>query len=122
MKLELSFFSEKKYLMLSVATILANFAAWILVLIFLEQGKLNIILHYNVLFGVDFKGNSEQVFIIPLIGLVIFFLNSIITMLVYKREKIIAYLLLSTSLVCQIFSVIAIIAIIMINSASLYQF
>lgn len=122
MKLKPSFLREKNYLIIFSATIIVNLTAWILVLFFLEQGKINIILHYNVIFGVDFKGSSEQVFIIPLIGLVIFFLNSIITTLVYKKETIIAYLLLSTSLVCQIFSIIAIVAIIMINSADFYQF
>lgn len=122
MKLKPSFLREKNYLIIFTATIIVNLTAWILVLFFLEQGKINIILHYNVIFGVDFKGSSEQVFIIPLIGLVIFFLNSIITTLVYKKETIIAYLLLSTSLVCQIFSIIAVVAIIMINSADFYQF
>lgn len=122
MKFELSFLRDNNLSLISVATILVNLVAWILIFVFLGKGKFNIILHYNVLFGVDFKGSSEQVFIIPMLGLVIFFLNAIITKLVYKREKFIAYLLLSTSLVCQIFAVIAIIAIIMINTSSLYKF
>jgi hypothetical protein len=122
MKFELSFLRNKSFLAISAATILVNLAAWILIFVFLGKGKFNIILHYNVLFGVEFKGSAEQVFIIPLIGLIIFFLNAIITKLVYKREIFIAYLLLSTSLICQIFAVIAIVSIIMINSSSLYQF
>lgn len=121
MKFELYFLRDRNFLMISAATILVNFTAWALIFIFLGKEKFNIILHYNVLFGVDFKGSAEQVFIIPLIGLIIFFLNAIITKLVYRREKFIAYLLLSTSLVCQVFAVIAIIAIIMINNSSLYQ-
>lgn len=122
MKFELSFLRHKSFLIIFAATILVNLAAWILVLFFLEKGKFNIILHYNVLFGVDFKGKPEQAFIIPLISLVIFFLNAIITKFVFKKEKFIAYLLLSISLVCQFFAVIAIIAIILINTSSVYQF
>jgi hypothetical protein len=121
MKFELSFLRDKSFLMISVATALVNLFAWILIFVFLGQGNLNIILHYNVLFGIEFKGSVDQVFIIPLIGLIIFFLNAIITKLVYKREKFIAYLLLSVSLVSQIFVLIAIVAIIMINSSSLYK-
>lgn len=120
MKFGLSFLGARNLLIISAATILVNFAAWILVLFFLEKEKLNIILHYNVLFGVDFKGNPRQVFIIPSIGLIIFFLNAIIIELVYKKEKFIACLLLLGSLVCQFFAVIAIITIIMINKSSLY--
>lgn len=120
MKLELSFLRNRDFLVISAATILINFIAWVLVFSSLGKEKFNIILHYNVLFGVDFKGNPEQVFIIPLIGLIIFFLNAIITGFVYKKEKFIAYLLLSTSLICQIFAAIAIIAIILINSKGSY--
>ncbi|MDP3057695.1 MAG: hypothetical protein Q8N37_04240 [bacterium] len=122
MRFELSFLRHKPFLIISAATILVNLVAWIFVLFFLEKGKFNIILHYNVLFGVDFKGKPEQAFIIPLISLVIFFLNAIIIEFVYKKEKFIAYLLLSTSLVCQIFAVIAIFTIILINSSGAYQF
>lgn len=120
MKFELSFLSDRNYLMIFSAAILVNLTAWVLVLFFLGKGKLNIILHYNVLFGVDFNGRPEQAFIIPLISLIIFFLNAIITKLVYKKEKFIAYLLLSTSLVCQIFAVIAIVAIVLINKEGSY--
>lgn len=120
MKFELSFLREKNYLIIFAATVLANLAAWILVLFFLEKEKFNIILHYNVLFGVDFKGNPSQVFIIPSISLIIFFLNAIIIEFVYKKEKFIAYLLLSGSLVCQIFAAMAIITIIIINNSDLY--
>lgn len=117
MKFELSFLGAKNFLIIVTAAVIVNFAAWVLVFFFLEKGKVNIILHYNVLFGADFKGNPSQAFIIPLISLVIFFLNSIITHLVFKKEKFIAYLLLSTSLICQIFAVIAIIGIILINNS-----
>lgn len=115
MEFELLFLRDKNFFIIFAATVLINFAAWILVLIFLEKENFNIILHYNVLFGVDLKGDSAEAFTIPLIGLVIFFLNSIITKLVYKKEKFIAYLLLSTSLICQLFAVIAIAAIILVN-------
>lgn len=118
---KLSFLRNKNFLIISAAGILANLSAWILVLFFLKKGKFDIILHYNVLFGVDSKGNSEQVYIIPAIGLIIFFMNAIITEFVHKKEKFIAYLLLSASLVCQIFAIIAIISIILINTSSQYQ-
>lgn len=120
MKFEFSFLRNKNYLLISIAVILVNCIDWILVLVFLQKEKFNIILHYNVIFGVDFKGSSKQAFIIPFIGLIIFFLNAIITKFVYKKEKFIAYLLLSASLICQIFAAIAIIAIVLINTSAAY--
>lgn len=120
MKFELYFLRSKNFLTISAAAIMVNCAVWILVLFFLNKGKLNIILHYNVLFGVEFKGNSEQTFIIPLISLIIFFLNATITGFIYKKEKFIAYFLLTASLICQIFAVIAVVAIILINNAITY--
>lgn len=116
MKLELSFLRHRNYFLISAATILVNFTAWGLIIFFLGKEKFNIILHYNVLFGVDFKGSPDRVFVIPTIGLIIFFLNAIITKFVYQREKFIAYLLLLASLICQFFAVIAIVSIILINS------
>jgi len=122
MEFELSFLRNKTFLIISALTLLTNGALWVLIYFFLDKGKFNIILHYNVLFGVDFQGNPQKVFIIPLIGLLIFFLNITIIKFVYKKEKFIAYLLFSTSLICQVFAVIAVTAIILINNRSVYQF
>lgn len=115
MEFGLTFLRDKNFLMISAATALVNIALWLLIFAFLGKEKINIILHYNVLFGVDFQGNPREVFTIPAIGLVIFFLNAIITEFIHKKEKLIAYLLLSVSLVSQIFAVIAVAAIILIN-------
>lgn len=116
MEIKLSFLRNRILSIIFAAAILVNISLWVLVLFFLENGSFNVILHYNVLFGVDFKGNPSQVFIIPFIGLIIIVLNSIITKYIYNKEKFIAYLLLSASLICQIFAAIAVIAIILINS------
>ena len=119
MKFQLSFFRDINFLRISLVTILLNLIVWILVFFFLKKGNFNIILHYSVLFGVDLKGDPEQALIIPFIGLVIFFLNAVIAKLIYKNQKFIVYLFLSTSLVCQIFAAIAIVAIILINTIGL---
>lgn len=122
MKIDLFILHNRHYLGLSLATMVANLMAWIVVFLAFGKGKFNIILHYSTFFGVDFKGSAGQVFTIPLIGSILFILNIIIARFVYKRDPFSAYLLLSASFVSQIFVLIAIASIIMINNPNFYQF
>lgn len=112
----LAFLRQNKYLFyISAITILANIFSWILAFLFIKAGKFNIILHYDILFGADYQGSRQKLFTIPAIGLGLFFMNSVISGLVYKREKFIAGLFLFASLVVQIFVIIAIGVIVFVN-------
>ncbi|MBU0597856.1 hypothetical protein KKF61_02565 [Patescibacteria group bacterium] len=53
-----------------------------------------IFLHYNIYFGVDLIGNWYLIFLMPAIGLACFFINLVFSYIIYKRSKIISYVIL----------------------------
>ncbi len=72
-------------------------------------------LHYNIYLGIDSFGLWQKIFILPLFGLVAALLNTLLAFVVYNRKEIISYFLSFTSLVLQIFLLIATALIILIN-------
>jgi hypothetical protein len=66
-----------------------------------------IILHYNLFFGVDFRGNYTMVFLLPLVGVILFLLNALLGQFFYKIERLVSYILTLNILIIQIFLMIA---------------
>lgn len=52
-------------------SVLLNGATWLVALLLFPQGGPIAILHYSVPLGVDFIGESRQIYVLPLVGLVI---------------------------------------------------
>jgi hypothetical protein len=76
----------------------------------------SIILHYNVYFGVDAIGAPREAYVLPLIGLIIFLLNVILSFYFYtKKERIATYILLLAGLMVQLSLLISAISVIIIN-------
>jgi len=73
-------------------------------------------LHYNVLFGVDYIGESWKVFFVPLVGLTILSVNFFLGWLLYKKDKFMAYILNFVSIACQIFIVMASFILVFLNA------
>lgn len=114
------FWKNKYFLSASVLSLALNLAAWLLVFFRFSGKDINIILYYNILFGVEYQGAVHELFTIPIIGLLIFFMNLVIIRFVHQKEKFIFYLLLAASLVSQIFVIIAIMALVLVNSKGGY--
>jgi hypothetical protein len=76
-----------------------------------------IVLHYNVNFGVDMIGSVGQLYVIPLLYLIIIVLNILIifSIIKYKYFKFIAHILLLTSLVVGVFLLISLAFIYLVN-------
>jgi len=116
-----SFFSQEYFkniiiVWLLILGLMANLANWVILKILIQPVDFPIILHYNVYFGVDSKGDYRQVFGIPLIGLFLFLVNFILSKYVYKKEERIAcYLLLMATLMMQINLIVYALSIILIN-------
>lgn len=55
-------------------------------------------LHYNLYFGVDLIGNKYEILKLPLVGLVILFLNFFLSSIFFRREKLVSYFLTFFSL------------------------
>ncbi|MDP1619865.1 MAG: hypothetical protein Q8M12_02610 [bacterium] len=84
--------------------------------IWIQPVAFPIILHYNVYFGVDLVGGYRQVYILPLIGFILFLINSSLSIYFYgQKERIASYILLIAVLMIQLSLVVASTSIILIN-------
>ncbi len=86
--------------------------------------KNSVILHYNVDFGIDLIGNARQIYIIPLMGLVIVLFNLILLSFVYRKniasarrdaDKFLANLLLGSALFVNFILLFPVASIYLIN-------
>jgi hypothetical protein len=96
--------------------IILNISNWLYLFSKRTEGGFPIILHYNLFFGVDLVGDYNRLFLIPLIGLVIFILNSLFGNFFYKIERLASYLLTLNVLIIQIFLLLSSFLIIKVNS------
>lgn len=78
-----------------------------------------LILHYNVDIGIDLIGDKHDVFIIPLISLLLILINNIFLLFFFKKKifdfKFIFYFSSSFLLISQIFLFLSILIIYLIN-------
>lgn len=95
---------------------LLNLFIWIFLLNNKIEGNYPIILHYNLTFGVDYLGSYGKVFLMPLVGAIIFFFNTLLGYNVYKKEKLASYFLQFNALVIQAFLFFAGYLIVKVNS------
>lgn len=110
------YFKSAIVLWLIILSLSVNLSEWIILKIFVRPVDFPIILHYNVYFGVDMVGNYKSVFIVPLIGLALFLVNSILSIYFYRRkERIASYLLLMAAFMIQLSLFVAALSIIIIN-------
>lgn len=99
-----------------IAALLVNFADWGVVAFFIRPVDFPIILHYNVYFGVDVIGAWWQIYFLPLIGLLILSVNTLLGYLFYQqKERIVAHLLLLATFIVQICISIAVASLLLIN-------
>lgn len=76
-----------------------------------------VVLHYNIDFGVDLIGSVKRIFIIPLLSLIITLINVVLVFGFsrHKDFKFFAHLLLSACLITNLFLLIALGSIYLIN-------
>lgn len=109
----LSLFYIKAYF---IFLLVCNLILWLLCwLIVVNIGQETAILHYNIVFGIDYIGNPHNIYIIPTIGSAWWIINFIIAFLVFKKDKILSHLLLLSAFVGHLFLGLAIYSIYLIN-------
>jgi len=75
------------------------------------------VLHYNVDFGIDLIGHRIQLFINPALGLSLIILN-LVMLLFFARQKhfkFVSYLLWSTAILANLFLLLGVLAVYLIN-------
>jgi hypothetical protein len=116
-----SFFAQEYFkshivIWLLILSLVANMIDWLILKIWIKPVDFPIILHYNVYFGVDLIGDYRQVFVLPLIGLILFVVNLILSLYFYKqKERISSYMLMIASLMIQLSLIVASVSVILIN-------
>ena len=55
----------------------------------------NVVLHYNVSFGIDLVGSWFKILLVPFIMLLLLILNFSVGLWVWRRDRVLSYLLLS---------------------------
>ena len=101
-----------------LAAVLLNILIWIgAKYIAMVVGANQIALHYSVGFGIDYYGDTVKIYIIPLLGLLIIFLNFVLYVLVskYRDKNFIAHILFSSSIVANVILLISIFSVYIIN-------
>lgn len=84
---------------------------------FIRPSSDTFILRYNAFFGVDILGTWWQVYLIPGIGLLLFVSNLAIAEVLFRRQAVLAALiLLFGTILLTLSEVIAMVALISINS------
>jgi hypothetical protein len=116
-----AFFAEEYFqssiaVWLIILSLVANLSNWLILKIFIRPIDLPIILHYNVYFGVDMMGNYKEVYILPLIGIILLLINFFLSKYLYeKKERIASYLLMMAALMIQLALIVSSVSVIIIN-------
>ncbi|MCK5412988.1 MAG: hypothetical protein KAI57_01295 [Candidatus Pacebacteria bacterium] len=111
-----SYWKDKLIVNLTVSSLFVNFLLLTYLLYNKKEGGYPIILHYNFIFGDDYRGDYEQIYLIVLIGLIILIINSALGYFLYLREKLASYILVFSALLVQVFLFVAGYLIVAINS------
>ncbi|NTU99422.1 hypothetical protein HGA64_05480 [Candidatus Falkowbacteria bacterium] len=90
------------------AILILNIADWVVaVALKYNATQDQIVLHYNVDFGVDLYGDSGRVFLLPLLGLIIFLTNSLLVVNANKHDRGVSHGLMAVATLCNFLLLIA---------------
>jgi hypothetical protein len=110
------YWKDKQIMGILFLSALLNIFIWIFLLQNQKENAHPVILHYNLFFGVDYLGDYKNIYLIPLSGLIIIIVNSILGHLLYLKEKLASYFLVFIIFIIQVFLLIDSYLIIKINS------
>jgi hypothetical protein len=110
------YWKDKQIMSILFLSALLNIFIWIFLLQNQKENAHPVILHYNLFFGVDYLGDYKNIYLIPLSGLIIIIVNSILGHLLYLKEKLASYFLVFIIFIIQVFLLIDSYLIIKINS------
>ena len=110
------FFRNNIIRLLLIISLSLNLALFLFFYFFIKQSEIPIVLHYNVDWGVDYFGEIKNIYVLPLVGLIILLLNSVLCIKLWNKTRSLSYFLTTTTLISEVFLWIAGIALYIINS------
>ncbi|KKS44247.1 hypothetical protein A2567_00450 [Candidatus Azambacteria bacterium RIFOXYD1_FULL_42_11] len=111
-----AYFSDYYIRWILVLSLALNIGLFAFFLFFVKQSSIPIVLHYNVDWGVDYFGEVKNIFILPVIGLIIFLFNGVLSLRFWLRHGELSYYLASVTLTVEFFLWLSGIALYIINS------
>jgi hypothetical protein len=109
------FWSDPVIFFSIVLAVIANIVLWGALYFTIEPANRDIILHYNIYFGVDAIGSWKNVFFMPGLALILLLTNLVLSRFFYYKERLLAYLFSVSALMLQLLMAIGIISLILIN-------
>lgn len=104
-----------------LSTLIINLGLWTFTWLMVRKLPQDLaILHYNIIFGVDSLGTPQELYWLPLLGLLLFLLNAIMAIFFYRRDKFLLKLLLASSIFINIVISLALYSIYLINYVKLF--
>jgi hypothetical protein len=92
----------------NAVALLLNIITWLYIYMVIEPSEELVPLHYSVVYGADYVDKGYYIYILPLTGLVILFLNYMLYHYISKKEIFAGKLLIISALAVQIFLFIAV--------------
>jgi len=103
-----------------VIFIFLNLIAWILAhLLKINVDQDLIFLHYNIIFGRDWIGQTGMVYLWPLMGLGLIFLNLAVVLGLYKKYKVLTQILLVAAATSNVIIILALYSLYLVNFVSI---
>ena len=113
-----SLFKFGHFRLYALVLFLLNIFLWLFAYsIFIKSNQDLMFLHSNVDFGVDLIGEAKRIFVIPILGLVIFLVNLIISSSLIKLKdfRFLSHLLLGSAIMAHVFLMVSLASIYLIN-------
>lgn len=104
----------KVFKILAIAALL-NAVLWGVVLTKFNRASTTTILHYSVDVGIDYIGEGGRVLILPIIGLSLLLLNSLLGGLLYKTEPRLSWPLWAITPILELLLLLSVILLITVN-------
>lgn len=109
------FITKVPVLFLFALIVMFNLFSWVWLWLQIPRGVEYVFLHYTVLFGVDRIGGVVDMYMIPLAGIAMGCLNSILGWILYRRSKFFSYILLSSAVLVNIFVAMYAVLVVFLN-------
>ncbi|MFH0818705.1 MAG: hypothetical protein V1898_01790 [Patescibacteria group bacterium] len=107
---------DKIFLGFFISGFFINVIIWALLIWQNMPSAESVFLHYNIYFGIDKTGLYNQLFYLPLFGLIVFFINSVISAIIYSKEKMFCFYLLAGSILTELIILTAVSLILYLNA------
>jgi len=113
-KIKISQLRQDRFILINtIFAIVLNVVIWLVLFLNIDSSSEFIPLHYNIYFGIDLIGPWYKVFVIPILGLVVFFINLLLSYII--KIKVLSYFLIGSSVFAQFILLIGSIFVILLN-------